>query len=179
MFGPALLVNPVTTPMYDAVGSTPVEGAAKTRSVYLPAGSDWYDFGTGVRCTGGQTIVAAAPLDTIPLYVRAGSILPLAPDLQHSGEVVDAPLDLHVYPGQDGPFTLYEDEGDNYNYEQGMFATISLDWDDGKRKLTIGAWQGSYAGMPASKTFRVIVVGENVAPTPAITYMGQAITIDL
>ncbi len=179
MFGPALLVNPVTTPMYYTAGSTPVEGAAKTRSVYLPAGSDWYDFSTEVRYPGGQTIMAAAPLDTIPLYVRAGSILPLAPDLQHAGEVVNAPLELRVYPGQDGHFTLYEDEGDNYNYEQGMFATIALDWDDQQRKLTIGARQGSYPGMPATKTFHPIIVGENSTPIGEVSYSGQAITVDL
>ena len=126
MFGPAFLVCPVTTPMYYAANSTPLAGVEKTRPVYLPSGSDWYDFWTGKRYTGGQTILADAPLETMPLYVRAGSIIPIGPDIQFTGDQPDAPIELWVYPGQDGQFTLYQDEGDNYNYEQGSFATIQL-----------------------------------------------------
>ncbi len=180
MFGPALLVNPVTEPMYFAAGSTAIEGVAKTRPVYLPAGSDWYDFWTAKQYAGGRTIIADAPLDTIPLYVRAGSIVPVGPDIQYTGEGVNAALELHIYPGKDGYFTLYDDEGDNYNYEQGMFATIALDWDDQNRKLTIGTRQGSYPGMPASRAFCPIVVSDNVAPSgETIIYSGQEITVDL
>ena len=180
MFGPALLVNPVTRPMYFGASSTVLEGVSKTRPVYLPVGSNWYDFWTGKRYAGGQTIMADAPLDTMPLYVRTGSIVPLGPDIQHTAEGVNAPLNLYIYPGQDGHFTLYEDEGDNYNYEQGMFACIPLDWDDQNRKLTIGARQGSYPGMPTSREFRLIMVSENSAqPGDAIVYSGQEMSIDL
>jgi alpha-D-xyloside xylohydrolase len=179
MFGPALLVCPVTTPMYFGPGSTALEGTSKTRSVYLPAGSRWYDFWTGKQVMGGQTIIADAPLETLPLYVRAGSIVPLGPDIQHTAEGVDAPLDLHVYPGQDGHFTLYEDEGDNYNYERGLFARIPLDWDDTSHTLTIGARQGSYPGIAVSRQFRVIIAGENSRPAETVVYSGQEMRVVL
>ena len=94
LFGPAFLVCPVTTPMYYAAGSTPLTGVEKTRPVYLPSGSDWYDFWTGERYPGGQTIVARAPLETMPLYVRAGSIIPIGPDIQFTGDQPDAPIEL-------------------------------------------------------------------------------------
>ncbi|MBX3062672.1 MAG: DUF5110 domain-containing protein [Anaerolineae bacterium] len=157
MFGPALLVNPVTEPLYYAPQSTPLKDISKSRSVYLPQGADWYDFWTGTRYSGGQTITANAALDTMPLYVRAGSILPLGPDIQHSAEGANSPLDLHIYPGQDAHFTLYEDEGDNYNYEQGQFSTIRLTWNDASRRLTFHQSQGSYPGMPDTRNFRIFI----------------------
>jgi alpha-D-xyloside xylohydrolase len=168
MFGPAFLVNPVTRPMYYAANSTPLEGVEKTRRVYLPAAGrddhaaplDWYDFWTGARHAGGRTILADAPLDTMPVFVRAGSVIPVGPAIQFTGEQLDAPLELWVYPGQDGEFTLYEDEGDNYNYEQGSFATIHLIWKDRARQLILDQRQGSYPGMPASRVFRVVIAGD-------------------
>jgi len=102
MFGPAFLVNPVTKPMYFAADSTVIDGVAKTRPVYLPAGSDWYDFWTSQRYAGGQTICADAVLDTMPLYVRSGSIVPIGPDMMYADEQPNAPLELRVYPGQNG-----------------------------------------------------------------------------
>ena len=183
MFGPALLVSPVTQPMYYAAESTQLHDVSKTRSVYLPKGADWYDFWTGQRHAGGQTMIADASLDTMPLYVRAGSIIPLGADIQHTGEGGDSPLELLLYPGQDGHFTLYEDEGDNYNYEQGMFARIPLDWDDRHQQLTIGSRQGSYPDMPASRTFRLTIVSEgNAQPddtqTQSFVYSGQEMVVD-
>jgi alpha-D-xyloside xylohydrolase len=160
MFGPAFLVCPVTKPMYFAANSTPLEKVEKTRSVYLPSGSDWYDFWTGKRYAGGQTISADAPLETMPLYVRSGSIVPIGPEIQFTGDQPDAPIELWVYPGQDGDFTLYEDEGDNYNYEQGSFATIHIAWNDSTQQLTLDNRQGSYPGMQVSKMFRVVIVNE-------------------
>jgi alpha-D-xyloside xylohydrolase len=157
MFGPAFLVCPVTKPMYFAANSIPLEGVERTRSVYLPFGTDWYDFWTGERYAGGQTISADAPLETMPLYVRSGSIIPIGPEIQFSGDKPDAPVELWVYPGQDGDFTLYEDEGDNYNYERGSFATIHMVWNDSTRQLTLDHRQGSYPGMQASKVFRVVI----------------------
>ena len=124
MFGPAFLVNPVTQPMYYTTGSTPLADVPKQRAVYLPAGYDWYDFWTDRRLTGGQVVQADAALDILPLYVRAGSIVPMGQPMQYADELPDAAIELHIYPGCDGSFLLYEDEGDSYNYEQGAFSTI-------------------------------------------------------
>jgi alpha-D-xyloside xylohydrolase len=184
MFGPALLVNPVTQPMYYAAKSTPLNGVSQTRPVYLPKGADWYDFWTGKHYTGGQTIIADAPLDMMPLYVRAGSIIPFGPDIQHTGEGGDAPIELYIYPGQDGHFTLYEDEGDNYNYEQGLFARIPFSWEDQFQQLTIGSREGSYPGMQVAREFCLIVVSEGLAELDdaqalSAIYSGQKIVIDL
>jgi alpha-D-xyloside xylohydrolase len=185
MFGPALLVNPITRPMYYAAESTPLNGVSKSRSVYLPKGADWYDFWTSKRYAGGHKVIADAPLDTLPLYVRAGSILPIGPDIQHTGEGSDAPIKLYIYPGRDGHFTLYEDEGDNYTYEQGSFARIPVDWDDHSQQLTIGLRQGSYPGMPAAREFRLIKCSEDGiaqpddTQTPGLLYTGQQLVVDL
>jgi alpha-D-xyloside xylohydrolase len=146
MFGPAFLVSPVT------------EYKARSRQVYLPAGTDWYDFWTGRRARGGRTETADAPLDRLPLYVRAGSIVPVGPDEQYIGEKRGSPTTLYVYAGANGHFSLYEDDGRTYGYERGEFARISIDWDDTARMLTIGALSGSYPGMPASRTFTVVLV---------------------
>lgn len=161
LFGPAFLVNPVTEPMYYAPGSQPIPLHPKTRLVYLPAGSDWYDFWTGVRFSGAQTLEVAAPLEMLPLFVRAGSIVPFGPDIQSTAEVDgQAPLLLRIYPGQDGHFTLYEDEGDTYHYENGAFATIAMDWNDTEKRLLLGKRQGGYAGMPAVRSFFLRLVSE-------------------
>ena len=161
LFGPAFLVNPVTSPMYFSVGSVALEGVSQTRPVYLPAGSDWYDYWTNQLYTGGQTIEARADLATLPLYVRAGSIAPVGPEVQFSGEQPDAPLELRIYTGQDGSFRLYEDEGDNYGYAQGAFSTIRLGWEDATRTLTLEARQGSFTGMAACREFRVALIERN------------------
>ena len=117
MYGPAFLVNPVTDP------------AATKRQLYLPD-AKWYDFWTGALLEGGHTIIAIAPLDRLPLYVRAGSILPLGPDEEWSTQKPADPIELRIYRGANGDFTLYEDENDNYNYEKGVYATIPFHWDD-------------------------------------------------
>jgi alpha-D-xyloside xylohydrolase len=179
MFGPAFLVNPVTQPMYFGANSQPLEGVKRIRPVYLPAGSDWYDFWTGQKFEGGQTIEAAAGLETMPLYVRAGSIVPLGPDVQYSGEQPDAALELRVYPGQTGRFRLYEDEGDNYNYEKGAFSTIEFDWDDANRTLTVHDRQGGYPGMPASREFRVTLVGSDSSDSRTFRYEGKQVKVNL
>ena len=186
MFGPVFLVCPVTQPMYFAANSTPLEGVEKTRPVYLPSGGDWYDFWTGQRHAGGQTLSADAPLETMPLYVHAGSIIPVGPRIQFTGDQPDAPLELWVYPGQDGAFTLYEDEGDNYNYEQGSFATIRMEWNDNARQLTLADRQGGYPGMQISRAFRVVIAeGKPFDPLAMeiqareIFYDGKRMVIDL
>lgn len=183
MFGPALLINPVIQPMYYGPNSTPLNVVNKIRSVYLPQGADWYDFWTGECYVGGQTIIANAPLETMPIYVRAGSIVPVGPDIQHTDEGRDAPIELHIYTGQDGHFNLYEDEGDHYNYERGMFARIPMDWDDQSQRLTIGSQEGSYPGMLTSREFRLIISDgtKPVSHTQAlsIVYSGQKTVVDL
>jgi alpha-D-xyloside xylohydrolase len=146
MFGPSILVNPVTT-----------EGAT-SRFLYLPPAAGWYDFWSGEKLEGGKRILAPAPLDRIPLYIRAGAILPMGPEIEYAGEKPDAPIELRIYRGANGSFDLYEDEGDSYAYEKGAHAITPIDWDDGTGTLTIGTRQGTYPGMPAVRDFRVILV---------------------
>jgi alpha-D-xyloside xylohydrolase len=148
MFGPAFLVNPVTEP------------AASTRRLYLPE-ARWYDFWSGTSIEGGHTLDAAAPLERIPLYIRAGSIVPMGPDEEWSDQKPADPIELRIYRGADSDFTLYEDENDTYNYENGAYATIPLHWDDAKHTLTIGERHGKFPGMLEHRTFRVVFVSEN------------------
>jgi len=172
MFGPAFLVNPVTEP------------AATARNLYLPQ-SKWYDFWTGSAVTGGRTITADAPLERLPLYVRAGSILPLGPDEEWSTEKPADPIELRIYRGADGDFTLYEDENDTYNYEKGAYATIPLHWDDARQALTIGDRQGQFPGMLESRTFRIVFVSENhgigvdpsAQPDKTVPYSGKQVAV--
>lgn len=172
MFGPAFMPCPVTV------------AGATNRNVYLPAGVKWYDFWTGQALAGGQTMVAIAPVDRLPIYVRAGSIVPYGPKVQFATQTND-PIELRVYRGTDGSFTLYEDEGDNYNYENGKFATIPISWNEADRTLEIGQRTGSFSGMLRQRTFRVVWVSENHGTTIANTekpdaivrYLGQPIKI--
>jgi alpha-D-xyloside xylohydrolase len=172
MYGPAFLVNPVTEP------------SATARQVYLPK-AKWYDFWSGASTDGGGEITAAAPLDRLPLYIRAGSIVPMGPDLEWSTEKPADPTEVRVYRGADGDFTLYEDENDNYNYEKGVYATINMHWDDTKQTLTLGDRKGQFPGMLASRKFQVVFVGENRGtgiapsenPSAVITYSGKATTV--
>jgi alpha-D-xyloside xylohydrolase len=160
-------------------------GGMQTRSVYLPAGSKWYDFWTGQEFDGGQTVSAEAPLDRIPLYVRGGAVLPMGPTLQYADEHPADPIELRVYPGADGSFTLYEDEGDGYAYEKGVFATIPISWNEKSRTLVIGDRQGTFPGMLVDRTFRVVWVkpshGSGIDPAQAsdldLKYSGKAISI--
>ena len=157
MWGPAFLVCPVTRPMYYDKGSVELHGTDKTREVYLPKGADWVDFWTGTAYGGGRKIEADAPIDRLPLFVRQGSIVPMGPMVQHTAEQAGKELRIVVYPGRDAVFTLYEDEGDNYDYEQGRYTTIPLSWDDRKKTLTLGGREGEFAGMEENRTFRVVL----------------------
>jgi len=147
LFGPSSLVAPVTT-----------EGAT-SRTVYLPE-AKWYDFWTGAAVEGGKRIQADAPIEKLPLFVRAGSIVPFGPAVEWATQKVEAPIELRVYPGADGDFTLYQDENDGYAYEKGAHATIPIHWDETKKTLTVGPVEGKFPGMPKSWTFRVVVVGQ-------------------
>jgi alpha-D-xyloside xylohydrolase len=148
--------------------------ATKTATKYLPKGAAWYDFWTGRRYGGGQTVTLETRFDRVPMFVRAGSILPLGPEMQYVGEKAWDNLELRVYPGADATFTLYEDEGDNYNYEQGKHATITMQWNDKARKLTIGQRLGAYEGMLEQRQFTVVLPD---GTTKTAHYDGSAVSI--
>jgi alpha-D-xyloside xylohydrolase len=164
-----------------------VEPRAKTRDVYLPAGTHWINFWTGETLAGGRTTVADAPIDKMPLTIRAGSILPMGPLVQYATEKPADPIELRIYPGADGSFTLYEDENDNYNYEKGVYATIALNWNDREHRLTIDARKGDFPGMLKTRTFEIVIVKKNHGtgvevtgnPDKVVTYDGQQQTIQL
>jgi len=147
LFGPSLLVNPVTEP------------GATSRHLYLPK-TKWYNFWTGEPLDGGRAVDVPAPLEETPVFVRAGTILPMGPPMEYS-QAANDPIELRVYTGANGEFTLYEDEGDTYNYEKGSYATIPIRWDDATHILTIGTRKGKYVGMPDTLAFRVVFVSAN------------------
>jgi alpha-D-xyloside xylohydrolase len=179
MFGKSLLVCPVTDQMYvDSTGSgKDVRRFAafsniKSTPVYLPADAEWYDFWTGVKSAGGQTVQKPAAIDVIPLFVKAGSILPIGPRMQYAEEKKWDRLEVRVYPGADGQFTLYEDEKDNYNYEKGIHSTITFSWDDARKSLTISDRTGSFPGMLKDRTFNIVWVStsKGIGMAPVDTY---------
>jgi alpha-D-xyloside xylohydrolase len=173
LFGPALMACPVTQP------------GVTNWSVYLPGQDAWYDFRTGRRLAGGQRIDAAAPIDSMPLFVRAGAIVPMGPVVQYAAEQTGKPLEIRVYRGADGAFTLYADEGDNYDYENGKYSTIPLKWNEATGTLAIGPRHGSFPGMVKEQTFRIVFVGEGhgngVAETETadqvVKYTGKTVTV--
>ena len=176
MFGSALMACPVG------------EYQKYSREVYLPKQKGWYDFYTGEYHAGGQTIVADAPYDKIPVFIPEGAILPIGPEMQWSDEKKPELIDLYVYAGKDGSYTLYEDEGTNYNYEKGKYAVIDFKYDDALKLVTIGARKGSFDGMLQKRRFNIILVdqkkkqGVNLAKSPkgkVVKYSGQAITVKL
>ena len=176
MFGSALMACPVG------------EYQKYSREVYLPKQKGWYDFYTGAYHAGGQTIVADAPYDKIPVFIPEGAILPIGPEMQWCDEKKPELIDLYVYAGKDGSYTLYEDEGTNYNYEKGKYAVIDFKYDDARKQVTIGARKGSFDGMLQKRRFNIILVdqkkqqGVNLAKSPkgkVVKYAGQAMTVKL
>jgi len=172
MFGPSILVAPVT-----AFG-------ARERGVYLPKGADWYDLNSGAFLRGGQTITAKAPVDQMPLFARAGSIIPTGAQVEYTREQPDGPLVLQVYTGANGHFDLYEDDGTSMGYAKGQSARIALDWDDKAGTLTLGARVGSYAGMAAKRAVSVRCYGAKAKPLDfnengavQATYTGEKLVI--
>jgi alpha-D-xyloside xylohydrolase len=153
MFGPAFLVGPVTS------------YKTRSRPVYLPSGVNWYDFWSGGWHSGGQTLDAPAPYDSMPLYIRAGAIVPFGPEIQYTTEKKSDPITLFIYQGADGTFTLYEDDGLTYAYEKGAFARIPIHWDDGGKTLTIEKREGSFAGGLSERTFQLVLVSKQ-KPVP-------------
>ena len=173
LFGPALLVCPVTTPMYFEKNSQPIVAAKKSREVYLPAGCDWYDFWTDEVHAGGQTIIAAAPLETLPLFVRAGSILPLTEVMQFVDEIPAAPYEIRIYRGADGVFTLYEDAGDGYDYERRQFATVDFSWNEARGELTISEREGIFPELVKEREYKIIFISPRGRQAQTIRYQGQ------
>ncbi len=187
MFGKSILVSPVTKAMYIKPGATTDAGnqedftVVKTKETYLPAGTDWYDFWTGEKFSGGKKVTKETPLDIIPLYIKAGAIIPKGPSVQFAEEKKWDTLELKIYTGANGQFVLYEDENDNYNYEKGAFSTIRFDWDNANKSLTISDRSGSFPGMIDSRTFNIVVAGSDknnneksgLLPVKAINYAGK------
>ena len=176
MFGPALMACPVG------------EYKKYSRNVYLPKQKGWYDFYTGKHYAGGQTIVADAPFDKIPVFVPEGSILPVGPEMEWSDQKKAELIDLYVYAGKDGSYTLYEDEGTNYNYEKGKYAMIDFKYNDAQKTVTIAARKGAFDGMLQKRRFNIVLVSDNnqqgisLAKAPKgkmVKYAGKAVTVKL
>jgi alpha-D-xyloside xylohydrolase len=184
MFGPAFMVNPVTEQLYTGDNAS---AGKTTRNVYLPANTKWYDFWTGKVYNGGQTIAAAAPIDVMPLYVKAGSIIPMGPVMQYATEKPADNIELRIYPGANGQFEYYEDENDTYNYEKGKSATFKLNWNDKQHLLTISDIKGSFPGMLKQHKFNIVLVnGAHGSDMPVVanadkivTYTGKALSVKL
>ena len=193
MFGKAFLVTPVTRNMYvfsdKEQWKDPYEDFSKTgtQDVYLPKGTKWFDFWTGEVLNGGQMVTKEVPIDIIPLYVRAGSIVPFGPKVQYSTEKKWNNLEIRIYPGADGEFVLYEDENDNYNYEKGAYSIIKFTWDDAKRTLNIADREGTFPGMLKSRKFNIVVVDkengtgsvQSTKFTKSVSYGGKKKSVKL
>lgn len=188
MFGKSLLIAPVTDSMYvhRHTGKVSSDFARQgVQQVYLPAGAEWYDFWTGEKLAGNQSVSKAVPIDIIPVYVKAGSIIPWGPDVQYATQMKWDNLNIYVYPGADAEFVLYEDENDNYNYEKGVYSTIVMKWDDKSQTLSITDRKGEYPGMLKSRTFNITVlnngkrIGSVTNPDKTVAYNGQRIDIKM
>ena len=200
MFGKSILVAPIVNAQYtpetivksneetgwnkkeDANGAK-VEAVtfaqAKSTKVYLPEGTAWYDFWTNEKINGGQEIVKATTIDEIPLYIKAGSIIPFGPQVQYATEKKWDSLEIRVYPGANGEFTLYEDENDNYNYEKGIYSTITFTWNNAKKLVTINNRKGSFPGMLATRKFNIVVVADGKKMDKVVTYAGKKVVVKL
>jgi alpha-D-xyloside xylohydrolase len=173
MFGPSLMISPVYGYKW------------RERTVWFPGSQGWYDLESGEFISGMQELSVAAPYEKIPVYVRAGSILPFGPEIQYVGEKPDAPLLLQVYEGADGAFTLYEDDGLSNDYENGACSTITLSYNDQSKTLVIGERKGSFDGMAGNREFRVnYIKKENprnldleATPDHTVGYTGSEISL--
>lgn len=193
MFGKAFLVKPVTDPLYTYLDKNKrghtiypdVAKAAAPVNVYLPAGSKWYDFWDNTIFDGGNDVQFIAPIDRMPIYVRAGSIIPFGPEVQYTTEKPWDNLEIRVYPGDDGAFIFYEDDGKTYDYEKGAFAEIPFTWNDAEKTLTIGERNGSYPSMLTKRNFNIRLMSPDASGNserPAaktVAYDGRAITVKL
>ena len=198
MFGHSILATPIVNPQYTeekVIRTNAMTGwdrhdvrnqkddgrgvdwsASKTVTKYLPKGTTWYDFWTNKKYSGGQDVSFETTLDCVPMFVRAGSILPMGPEMQYVGEKSWDELELRIYPGADGQFVLYEDEGDNYNYEKGSYSTILIKWNERPRALTIGERQGEFKGMLQQRRF-IVVTPDGKRQT--VSYSGKEQVLNL
>jgi alpha-D-xyloside xylohydrolase len=198
MFGHSILAAPIVNPQYTeekVIRTNAMTGwdrndvrgqkddgrgvdftATKTAVKYLPKGAVWYDFWTGKQYKGGQDVTIETAFDRVPMFVRAGSIVPMGPEMQYVGEKSWDNLELRVYPGADGQFVLYEDEGDSYNYEKGAYSTIMIKWNERTRTLTIGECQGKFKGMIQHRSF-IVVTPDGKQRT--VSYDGKEQTLTL
>ena len=175
MFGPALMACPVG--YYKA----------RTRSVYFPKQTGWYDLYTGEYIQGGQCLIVDAPYERIPVFVREGSIIPFGPEIQYCDEKPAELINLYVYAGKDGQFLLYEDEGVNYNYEKGKYATIDITYDDALKTLTFGKRKGQFDGMLKQRRFNVVLISKDTPKAlnlenpegVLVNYNGKQISVKL
>jgi len=200
MFGKSILVAPIVNAQYtpetilranaetgwdkkDASNDTKSQPVtftqAKSSKVYLPEGTVWYDFWTNGKINGGQEIVKATTIDEIPLYIKSGSIIPFGPQVQYATEKKWDNLEIRVYPGANGEFSLYEDENDNYNYEKGAYSTIAFIWNDTNKSLTINDRKGSFPGMLSIRKFNIEVVATDKKNGKVITYSGKKVVVKL
>ena len=192
LFGRSILVKPVTDALYTwkdnhkrgHVIYPNVKQAAAPVKVYLPKGSLWFDFWDNTVYEGGQDVMRLCPIDIMPVYIKAGTIMPFGPEVQYSSEKTWDELEIRVYPGADATFVLYEDEGDNYNYEQGKFSEITFLWDDQKHLLTVSSCKGSYKGMSKKRKFNIVLVnshsGDGSLPmksSKTIDYTGSSVSV--
>ncbi len=184
MFGTAFLACPVTQQLYS---NDSTNTSIKTRKVYLPKDANWFDFWTGKQLNGGQTIDAAAPMNILPLYVKAGSIVPMGKVMEWATQQPEDTIELRIYPGTDASFTLYEDANDNYNYEKGEYSTFTFNWNDKTRLLSITPRKGLFPNMLQKRIFNVVMVDENkgndvgvtMQPDKTILYNGKAVNVKL
>jgi alpha-D-xyloside xylohydrolase len=199
MFGRSILAAPIVDPQYtgekiikeDAMtgwdkkeegerskeeGEMTDWSASRTAVKYLPKGALWYDFWTNKAYKGGQSITIETSFDRVPMFVRAGSILPLGPEMQYVGEKPWDNLEMRIYPGADGHFTLYEDEGDGYNYEKGVYTTIDFHWNNKTRTLYISDRKGEYPGMINNRRFTIVLPD---GTTTSVDYDGKSKSVNL
>lgn len=179
LFGSALLVCPVTEPMYYGPGSQAITGQAKTRSVYLPVGAGWFNFWDGRFYEGGQIVFAEAPLEVIPLYARGGSILPITQAMQYVDEIPNAAYEVRVYCGADADFILYEDEGDSYNYEIGAYALIHFKWSEKEKQLVISARQGCFPEIVKEREYSIVFISKLGFEVRSVYYVGEKLVINI
>ncbi|GET24035.1 xylosidase [Prolixibacter sp. NT017] len=201
MFGKSILVAPIVHAQYTPetiVKTDPNSGwnknnntenkpkataidftQSKSKKVYLPAGTVWYDFWTNEKHKGGQEINQKTEIDEIPLYIKAGSIIPFGPKVQYATQKKWDDLEIRVYPGANGQFTLYEDENDNYDYEKGIYSTITFNWNNARKILTINSRKGTFPGMLGQRKFRIILVSPNNGAGKTVTYTGKKLSVKL
>lgn len=174
MFGPSLMVAPV------------YKYRARDREIYFPESCGWYDFYSGKFLYGGQKVRVDAPYERLPLFVREGSIIPVGPEIQYTDEKPADPLTLYIYTGKSCDFTIYEDEGTNYNYEKGFYSAIHLIYNEERKELTIEERKGEFDGMIKTRTFNFIVVSKKkpagyipgITPDQTVTYTGEKTVVN-